>query len=33
MVFVSAAEGDKLAADINQFADEIRKIGPNPIRM
>jgi F420-non-reducing hydrogenase iron-sulfur subunit len=33
MVFVSAAEGDKLAADINQFAEEIRKIGPNPIRL
>jgi len=26
MVFVSAAEGDK-------FADEIRAIGPNPIRL
>jgi F420-non-reducing hydrogenase iron-sulfur subunit len=26
MVFVSAAEGDK-------FATEIRKIGPNPIRL
>ncbi|MFW9908843.1 MAG: hydrogenase iron-sulfur subunit [Candidatus Thorarchaeota archaeon] len=26
MVFVSAAEG-------NKFAEEIRKIGPNPIRL
>jgi len=33
MVFVSAAEGDKFAAEINQFADEIREIGPNPIRL
>lgn len=33
MVFVSAAEGDKFAAEINQFAEEIRKIGPNPIRL
>ena len=27
------AEGDKFAADINKFADEIREIGPNPIRL
>jgi F420-non-reducing hydrogenase iron-sulfur subunit len=33
MVFVSAAEGDKFAAEINKFADEIREIGPNPIRL
>ncbi|MDH4214916.1 MAG: hydrogenase iron-sulfur subunit [Candidatus Thorarchaeota archaeon] len=33
MVFVSAAEGDKFAAEINKFAEEIRAIGPNPIRM
>ncbi|MHA2163802.1 MAG: hydrogenase iron-sulfur subunit [Candidatus Thorarchaeota archaeon] len=33
MVFVSAAEGDKFAAEINKFADEIRAIGPNPIRL
>jgi F420-non-reducing hydrogenase iron-sulfur subunit len=33
MVFVSAAEGDKFAADINKFAEEIRAIGPNPIRL
>ena len=33
MVFVSAAEGDKFAAEVNKFADEIRKIGPNPIRL
>ena len=33
MVFVSAAEADKFAADINQFAKEIRELGPNPIRL
>ncbi len=33
MVMVSAAEGDKFAQEINTFADEIREIGPNPIRM
>lgn len=33
MVFVSAAEGEKFADDINQFAKEIREIGPNPIRL
>ena len=33
MVFVSAAEGDKFAAEVNKFADEIREIGPNPIRL
>jgi len=33
MVFVSAAEGDKFAAEVNKFADEIRAIGPNPIRL
>jgi len=33
MVFVSAAEGDKFVADVNKFAEEIRKIGPNPIRL
>ena len=33
MVFVSAAEGDKFAQEINTFADEIREVGPNPIRM
>jgi coenzyme F420-reducing hydrogenase delta subunit len=33
MVFVSAAEGDKFAAEINKFAEEIRTIGPNPIRL
>ena len=33
MVFVSAAEGDLFAAEINKFANEIRKIGPNPIRL
>ena len=33
MVFVSAAEGDLFASEINKFADEIRKIGPNPIRL
>ena len=33
MEFVSAAEGDKLVADINHFADEIRKLGPNPLRL
>ena len=33
MVMVSAAEGDKFAAYINEFADEIRAIGPNPIRL
>ena len=33
MVFVSAAEGDKFAAEVNRFADEIRKIGPNPTRL
>ncbi|MGY5852200.1 MAG: hydrogenase iron-sulfur subunit [Candidatus Thorarchaeota archaeon] len=33
MVMVSAAEGDKFVEYINAFADEIRKIGPNPIRM
>jgi F420-non-reducing hydrogenase iron-sulfur subunit len=33
MVFVSAAEADKFAADVNQFAKEIREIGPNPIRL
>jgi len=32
-VMVSAAEGDKFVEYINAFADEIRKIGPNPIRM
>jgi F420-non-reducing hydrogenase iron-sulfur subunit len=33
MVFVSAAEGDKFATEINKFAEEIRAIGPNPIRL
>ena len=33
MVFVSAAEGDKFAAEVNKFGDEIRAIGPNPIRL
>lgn len=33
MVFVSAAEGDKFAQEINIFADEIREVGPNPIRL
>jgi coenzyme F420-reducing hydrogenase delta subunit len=33
MEFVSAAEGDKFAAEINKFAEEIRTIGPNPIRL
>ena len=33
MVFVSAAEGDLFAKHINDFADEIRAIGPNPIRL
>jgi F420-non-reducing hydrogenase iron-sulfur subunit len=33
MVFVSAAEGDKFAAEVNKFAEEIRAIGPNPIRL
>ena len=33
MVFVSAAEGDKFAAEVNKFGDEIREIGPNPIRL
>jgi F420-non-reducing hydrogenase iron-sulfur subunit len=33
MVFVSAAEGNRLAKEINIFAEEIRKIGPNPIRL
>jgi F420-non-reducing hydrogenase iron-sulfur subunit len=33
IVFVSAAEGDKFAAEVNKFAEEIRAIGPNPIRL
>lgn len=33
MVFVSAAEGDKSGAEVNDFVEEIRKIGPNPIRL
>ncbi|RDE11816.1 MAG: F420-nonreducing hydrogenase [Candidatus Thorarchaeota archaeon] len=33
MVFVSAAEGDKFAAEVNKFAEEIRAIGPNPLRL
>ncbi len=33
MVFVSAAEGDLFAREVNDFADEIRAIGPNPIRL
>ena len=33
MVFVNGAEGDKFASDINKFADEIRKISPNPMRL
>ncbi len=33
MVFVSAAEGDLFVKHINDFADEIRAIGPNPIRL
>ena len=33
MVFVSAAEGDLFVKHINTFADEIRAIGPNPIRL
>jgi len=33
MVFVSTAEDDKFAAEINKFAEEIRAIGPNPIRL
>lgn len=28
-----SAEGNKFAAEINNFADEIRAIGPNPIRL
>ena len=32
-VFVSAVEADKFAEDINQFAKEIRELGPNPIRL
>ncbi|MHA2021466.1 MAG: hypothetical protein ACW98J_10450 [Candidatus Thorarchaeota archaeon] len=30
---IRAAEGDKFAAEINKFAEEIRTIGPNPIRL
>ncbi|TFG12198.1 hydrogenase iron-sulfur subunit [Candidatus Thorarchaeota archaeon] len=33
MVFVSAAEGDLFAKHINDFAEKIREIGPNPIRL
>ncbi len=33
MVFVSAAEGDLFVKHVNDFADEIRAIGPNPIRL
>jgi len=33
MVFVSAAEGDLFVKEVNDFADEIRAIGPNPIRL
>jgi coenzyme F420-reducing hydrogenase delta subunit len=33
MVYVSAAEGDLFAKEVNDFAEEIRKIGPNPIRL
>ncbi len=33
MVFVSAAEGDKFAEEVNTYADEIRAVGPNPIRL
>ena len=33
MVFVSAAEGDLFAKEVDTFADEIREIGPNPIRL
>lgn len=33
MVFVSAAEGDLFAKHINDFANKIREIGPNPIRL
>ena len=33
MVFVSAAEGDKFAEEVNTYADEVRAIGPNPIRL
>ncbi|MHA2086448.1 MAG: hydrogenase iron-sulfur subunit [Candidatus Thorarchaeota archaeon] len=33
MVFVSAAEGDKFAAENSKFAEEIKAIGPNPIRL
>jgi len=33
MVFVSAAEGDLFAREVNDFADEIRAIRPNPIRL
>ena len=33
MVFVSAAESDLFVKHVNDFADEIRAIGPNPIRL
>jgi len=33
IVFVSAAEGGPFAKEVNDFADEIRAIGPNPIRL
>lgn len=33
MVFVSAAEGDLFVKHNNELAEEIRKIGPSPIRL
>ncbi len=33
MVFVSAVKGDLFAKHINDFAEKIREIGPNPIRL
>jgi F420-non-reducing hydrogenase iron-sulfur subunit len=33
MVFVSAAEGDLFTQYINDYAKEIRELGPNPIRL
>ena len=33
MIFMLVAEGDKFAERVNTFAEEIRVIGPNPIRL
>ena len=33
IAFVSAAEGDKFAKDINDYAKVVRELGPNPIRL